>query len=308
MTAAADLTPEQRLAGVVKHAAEAQLILNFQAAEPMEWVAAIDVLLGTGEFEAARFAVRQILAVRKDLAYAHNVIDVLDRIPEADAETLSFRDDLASEVQIVPRHGADAVILVFGDYSHHAGVALSIAHRWFRRLPASLVYLRDFRRLFFREGVPTLGAGREATVARLREIIRSLGANRVLCYGASSGAFAALHYGLDLSARTVLSLSGFSKLVYDALPRDLRSDNYRNHPIAKQPIDLRELYSRVANPPNALLFYGDSHPYDRAQAEHMAGIKNAKLVPVENCATHMVPIELIRRGAFERALLWLCEQ
>jgi hypothetical protein len=197
---------------------------------------------------------------------------------------------------------------MFGDYSHHAGVALSIAHRWFRRLPASLVYLRDFRRLFFREGIATLGASREATVAKLREIIRSLGAGRVLCYGASSGGFAALHYGLDLSARTVLSLSGFSKLVFEALPRDFRSNNYRNHPIAKQPIDLRELYSRVANPPNALLFYGDGHAHDRAQAEHMAGIKNAKLVPVENCSTHMVPIELIRRGAFERVLHWLCEQ
>jgi hypothetical protein len=308
MTAAADRNLEQRLARDIKQAAEAELILNFQAAEPMEWVEAIDFLVATSEFEAARFAIRQILAVRHDLAYAHNVIDVLDRIPEADAETLSFRDDLASEVQIVRRDGADAVILVFGDYSHHAGIALSIAHRWFRRLPASLVYLRDFRRLFFREGVPTLGAGREATVAKLREIIRSLGASRVLCFGNSSGAFAALHYGLDLSARTVLSLSGFSRLVFEALPRDLRSNNYRNHPISKQPIDLRELYSRVANPPTALLFYGDGHPHDRAQAEHMAGIKNAKLVPVENCATHMVQIELIRRGAFERTLRWLCEE
>jgi hypothetical protein len=308
MTAAAGQTPEQRLASYIKGAAEAQLILNFQAAEPMEWVAAIDFLVAIGEFEAARFAIRQILAVRHDLPYAHNVVDVLDRIPEADAETLSFRDDLASEVQIVPRDGADAVILVFGDYTHHAGIALSIAHRWFRRLPASLVYLRDFRRLFFREGVPTLGASREATVAKLREIIRSLGAGRVLCYGNSSGGFAALYYGLDLSARKVLSLSGFSRLVFDALPRDFRANDYRSHPISKQPIDLREFYSRVANPPNALLFYGDSHPYDRAQAEHMAGIKNAKLVPVENCSTHLVPIELIRRGAFERVLLWLCEQ
>jgi len=305
MTTAPDLDRERKLAADIKLAAQAQLILNFQAAAPMEWLMAIDFLIATSEFDAARFAARQILALRSNDPYAHNVVDLLDSTPEADPETLSFQDNLASEVQIVERKGADAVILVFCDYTHNAGMPLSIVHRWLRRLPASLVYLRDFRRVFFRLGIPSLGGDRETTIEKLREILRSLKAGEVLCYGASSGGFAALHYGLDLRARRVLSLAGPSHLSLDALPRDTRWNPYRTHPLAQQPIDLREMYARTAGLPDALLLYGANNPMDRAQAEHMAGIRNTRLVAVENYSAHLIPIELIRRGAFEQILLWL---
>jgi len=310
MTSATDETEGEKLAGEMKRAAQAQLILNFETAAPAKWAAAVDLLVATGEFDAAGYAARQMLVARRDFAYAHNVTDVLDRIPAAaDAETLAFKDDLRSEVQIVPRQGADIVIIVFGAYAHGAGVALSVAHRWFRQLPVSLVYLRDFRHLFFRDGVPTLGAGREATIARLRGIVRSLGASRVLCYGYSSGAFAALHYGLDLSARTVLAISGVYNLTPDfAVPRDVRSKAYRNHPISRQAVDLCELYARAPNPPQALLLYGDGNPVDRAHAEHMAGARNVELVATENCDSHLLVVELIRRGVFADLLRRFAEQ
>src|ERR1700682_1816453 len=70
-TAAPDLDRERKLAADIKLAAQAQLILNFEAAAPMEWLTAIDFLIATSEFDAARFAARQILALRSNDPYAH---------------------------------------------------------------------------------------------------------------------------------------------------------------------------------------------------------------------------------------------
>jgi hypothetical protein len=187
-------------------------------------------------------------------------------------------------------------------------VAYSVAHRWFGRLGASLVYLRDFRRLFFQDGIPGLGNGREAALVQLRSIIGGLGADRVLCYGFSSGGFAALQYGLELSAENVLAIAGAYNLSPDfAVSRDMRSDAYRNHPISRRPVDLRGMVSRAANPPRALLLFADGYPIDRIQAEHMAGARNVQLRVVPECRTHLLVAELIKRGTFDATLRWLVE-
>jgi hypothetical protein len=301
-----DPVEQAALAADLKRAAESGQVLNFNAADIVKWARAVDWLIALGELPAARYATGQMLAAGHDLAYARNVKDVLDRLPEADAEILSFRDNLESEVQVVQRKSADTVILVFGAYAHGAGIALSIAHRWFGRLAASLIYLRDFRHLYFRDGIPSLGKGREATIARLRELIGSLGARRVACYGYSAGAFAALHYGVDLSADFILAISGPYSLTPDILLRaSVRSEAYRRHPISEEPVNLRELFGRAAAPPQTLLLYGDRNPIDRFQAEYMAGARNVRLHAIENCDTHLAVVELIRRGAFASLLRWL---
>ena len=75
-------------------------------------------------------------------------------------------------------------------------------------LPASVIYLRDFRNQFFLDGIPGLGVGLEASLAGLRKMLLELGAQRVLCFGVSVGAFAALSYGLQIRAARVAALCG----------------------------------------------------------------------------------------------------
>lgn len=293
------------LADDIKRACDAGTRLNTAGADPEAWARAVELLIAHSDFRPARYAAGQFLAVRPDLAYAQNIADILDRMPRG-ATGLAFQDDPGRDVQVVPRTGSNNVIVVFADRGDGAGVPFPIAHAWFGRLPASLIYLRDFRRLFFRDGVPHFGDGRQATTAGLKSIIQSLGARRVLCYGCSAGGFAALDYALDLEAVAVLGISGSYNLSPDfPIKRDWRSREYLSHPISQQAVDLRERYSRAANPPQTMLVYGADNPVDRTHAEYMAGARNVTLAAVEDCRMHMLVIELIRRGTFERALQWL---
>jgi hypothetical protein len=130
----------------------------------------------------------------------------------------------------------------------------------------------------------------------------------VACYGYSAGGFAALHYGVDLSALAVLALSGAYYLERDLLIRgSLRSQSYRQHPLSERPVNLREVYAQAADPPEVLLLYGDRNPIDRLQAEYLAGADKVKLVALRDCSTHLVTVELIKRGALAPLLRWLAD-
>jgi hypothetical protein len=43
------------------------------------------------------------------------------------------------------------------------------------------------------------------------------------------------------------------------------------------------------------------------QAEHLAGVDKVKLVALRDCGTHLVTVELIKRGAFAPLLRWLAD-
>jgi hypothetical protein len=294
------------LAADIKSAFEQRLILDVRAAGIPLWAESIDQLLESGDFGAAHFAASQIAAIRPDLPFMKSVIGLLENLPPPDPSLPPFKDDPRKEVQIVRRPDADAVLLVFCDYAHRVGAPLSAVHNWFGRLPANLIYLRDFRRLFFLDGVPSLGASRDGTLANLRQIIRSAGAGKVFCLGYSAGGFAALHYGLELGADAVLSIAGVVNLTPGFTGAgDFRSEAYRKHPISAHPVDLRALYQRAARPVPSLLVYGDGSASDRKHAEYLAGLPGVRGLAIENCAHHHVVMELIRRGEFAGLLGWL---
>jgi pimeloyl-ACP methyl ester carboxylesterase len=227
-------------------------------------------------------------------------------MPPADRQ-LPFADDLTKEVQIVPRNDAETVVLLFCGNSHRLGMPLSAIHRWLGLIPASLVYLRDFRRLSYLTGLSSLGPDREATLTSLRGIIASLGGRRTVCCGNSGGGFAALHYGLDLGSEAVLGLSGATNLSPDFnmhLRQAVNSARLRRD-LPPGLIDLRRLYGTANRPPRALLLYGQNNWDDRLQAEYLSGLPTVTLKAVEDHDEHNVVVELIKRGQFEGFLDWL---
>jgi hypothetical protein len=266
--------------------------------------AAIDALLDRGRLEAAERRARRFRAAYPAVAYGKTVCDFFDRMPPADGLLLPFEDDRAKEVQIVARANADTVMLLFCGHAERLGLALPAIHRWFGRMPASLVYLRDFRRLHYLAGIPSLGADRAASLAGLRALVASLGGRRIVCYGTSGGVFAALDYGLELGAEAVLALAGPVNLT-----REFNASLHMGRAIARLhdtvpgvAIDLRRAYETAARAPRTWLVYGENNWDDRLHAETMAGLPGVTLVPVKNFQGHNVAMEFITRGSFASLL------
>ena len=259
---------------------------------------AIDLLLTEGNLQTAEAAVRHLHDAHPRLAYARNLCQAFDHMPEA-ADQPPFEDDASQDVQIVRREGAELVLLLFCDGAMRLGIPLAMVHRWLGLLPAHLIYLRDFQGLHYIAGVPTLGPDRETTLAALREMIGALGAKRVLCLGNSAGFFGALSYGLDLGAEAVVAMSGISNLGSHPSFEDARA--------AGAATDMRTAYLNAENPPRALLVYGGSFWDDRLQAEYMADLPTVTLCPLSEVKSHHAVMHAVRSGQFQALLDWLFE-
>jgi hypothetical protein len=279
--------------------------LNLRSFTPAKWVTAAEHLFRLGRVEAAYKVAQQILTSYPDLRWAKIACRFCAHVPP-EHRHLPFSDDSSKDVQVVRRPGSDTVILLFCDVRHHLNVPLPIMHRWFGQLPASLIYLRDFRLLFFLSGIASLAPSRTGTLAALQEIISSLGARRILCFGNSGGGFPALHYGLDLAARGVISMSGFVRLSH--LP-----DSSIVHKVAADypetfDLDMRTAYGEAKSPPNVRLVYGAQSASDREQAEHMRSLPTVKLQPLTGFGGHNALMESVSRGIFPSMLDWLLDQ
>jgi hypothetical protein len=269
---------------------------------------ALDELLKAGNDRAAEGAARALHRLSPDNSYARGLFELFEQAPGA-SEHSSFADDATKDVQVVRREGADAVVFAFCGGAHRLGMPLCIAHRWLARLPAHVVYLRDFHRTCYLQGITSLGPGREATAAALREIAASLGARHIACLGNSGGVFAALLYGLDLGAAAVVGLSGPTNLS-PGFNTHLRLANLARRLAAAGhdvEIDLRGSYARSSAPPKTLLTFGAENWDDQIQAGYMAGLPSVTLAPIAGVRDHNIATALARMGELPRTLQWLVE-
>jgi hypothetical protein len=272
------------------------------------WVSAIDHLIRTGRIDAAAYGAHLFLAAHPDLEYAKTATVVLDRVPRRDDPQFRLNDDPGKDVQAVRTEGADTVAVFFCDKKRHLGLPLNAIHRWFAHLPASFIYLRDLRALMFLDGVDSLGKGRKATLASLRDLIASLGARRVVCFGNSSGGFAALQYGLDLGAEAVLAYAGFTNLASEFIAHHRSGDAVAaclKHASADDCLDLRAVYSTAKAPPRTRIVFGENNWDDRVHAEHLSGLPTVMLDPLPEFNGHDALIEAICRDLFPGHLDWL---
>jgi hypothetical protein len=270
------------------------------------WVEAVNFQMLIGQIEVAEHGLRHLRRYFPAVKYANRVGDTFDRLPFAGTE-LPFKDDLERDFQVVVREASKTVLLLFCGYTGDLGLPLTVVHQWIGRLNASLIYLRDFRRRFFLDGVASLGSAREATVAELHRIVASLGAERIVCCGSSMGVFGALHYGLDLGADAVLCLAGVVNLdpelnAYTGYER--RAIQMRAE-MSDAPLDIRYLFETASTRPRVRFVYGADYWDDRIHAEYLGSLPCVSLQPIENFGEHNVIVELIRRGQFEAALHWL---
>src|SRR5687768_11816941 len=265
------------------------------------FVLACQQLLDHGRLAAGEHAIRHLYAAHPTLHYAATMAAVFDCTPDGPAPLIEFSDDPDADVQVIHRTGCDAVMLVFCGRLNRPGLPMQLIHRWFGRLPVSIIYLRDFQKLVGGAGYPSLGSNREATVESLKSLISHMGARRIYAYGNSGGSFPALHYGLNLGAKAVLCMAGPTNLTAEfnrnmtAFSRELTEGPLK---LPEYAVDMRQLYAVAEQPPRVLYVYGTGFWNDRLWAENMKGLPSVELVPVEDCAEHKIVAEVLRRGLY----------
>lgn len=267
----------------------------------------LDRLLQQGDLEAAAAESQRLQSLHPEAVYGSNVRSVLKKLPPIDDSFIPYIEDRTRDLEIVARPGADTVLLVFTGRRDRIGIPLPLAHRWLGRMPASIVYLRDFAMVQYLEGVTAFGKGREATLDGLRALFGRLGARRVLCIGTSSGTMAAMQYGLDLKAEAVVGMGS-------PINFDREFNMYLNwagvaarmrEQFGNRIIDLRAAYQAADNPPRTLLICADNNWDDRLQFEYMQGARNVQVSMVANSLQHVVTMALLHRDWFEPMLDWL---
>ena len=272
---------------------------------PDVWVRACEDLLDRGLLGPAELALKCLREAYPDIKYAQTMTRLFDVVPDELAPLIELPPGSGGDVQIVRRPDSEAVLLVFCGLANKVGMPVPLAHRWLGRLPASVIYFRDFRNLAGGIGYPSLGADRPSTIRSLLMLIADLGARRIYTYGTSAGSFAAFHYGVNLGAEAALGLAGPTNLTADFnAPLRPRGSLYLDLAAASPDyaVALRPLLAAGSSGPRVMYVYGSEVAKDRAYAEHLAGLPAVELVPLEGHARHGVAVPAILRGGYPSLL------
>src|SRR6185369_8905997 len=268
-------------------------------------VTRLTALMREHRLAEARECARELLQGNPNIPDLANLVDVLDLMPES-GDLIPFRDDSTRDVQILARPGAATIVFLFCGAQHALGLPLAVAHEWFGRMPASLVYLRDFNGMMhYFGGIRSIG-DRLTTLDALRSIVSQTDATRIVCIGLSSGTAGALRYGLDLLADVVVGFAGWIDFSQE-FNRYLRSaataeELRRLYP--SEGVDLPSAYRDASRRPRALIVYGDNSWEDRLHAERMRSCPGVTLLPLDSWPQHNVIPELIGRHWLSRLLDW----
>jgi pimeloyl-ACP methyl ester carboxylesterase len=299
--------PSQDPAVLAQHLCNAYEIgaeVDYHRVDRKLWGFALNWLVGQAMLDVIGFAAPRLTLAYPESRYLKTIAAIFARLPPPanDAAFAAFRDDATQEVQIVPRIGANAVLLAFCGGAQKMGIPLNLIHRWFGQLGVHVIYLRDHRRRLFDNGVQSLASDLTGTLQILRKIIANLEVQRVVCYGNSFGGYAALRYAVELPSEAVLSFAGPTNLV----PR------VGTHPMPRRPgipagLNLCALYQHADCAPRAHLVYAEHNVFDRKQASNFADLPTVTLEMVPGATEHNVFLDVLFQGRYERLIQWLVD-
>jgi hypothetical protein len=277
--------------------------VDFHRVDRKLWGIALDWLVGQAMLDVVGFAAPRLTLAYPQSRYLKTIAAIFARVPPPtnDATFAAFRDDPTQEVQIIPHAGASAALLAFCGGAQKMGIPLNLIHRWFGQLGVHVIYLRDYRRNLFDNGIQCLASDLAGTLGILRKIIANLEIQRVVCYGNSLGGYGALRYALELPSEAVLSFAGPTNLV----------PPLETHPLPRrrvpQGLNLRPLYQHANCAPRAHLVYSEHNAFDRAQASNFAGLPTVSLEMVPGATEHNVFLDVLFQGRYERLIQWLVD-
>jgi len=201
------------------------------------------------------------------------------------------------------RDGGTKLLIVLPGAGDNFFISLNVLWAFLRRLPLHVVFLRDTEDLLFLNGVKSLGGSYQATVSRLRRLMRELGQPGLYVMGSSAGGFGGLIYALGLGARAFLGLSVHTDLSPNS-PVPRMKYYFRPELRERIPTFLVDTYPLVAAQKGAMrikLFYAEGQDGDRQQATRLMGLPNVDVEAVPG-KIHDVASLLLAQGRFMAVL------
>lgn len=219
-------------------------------------------------------------------------------VPDDDALRRPLIEDDGRADVIIGEGRRKVAVLLFTGLADRLLLPLPVFDRYLSELDITAIYLRDPKRIGYFEGVPSLADDYAGTIARLRAMLAERGIERVFTVGNSAGGMAAVSYGIDLGAETVLGFSAPVSLTQEAADRDGRTARFANRIVDKVPAELRDLRGRLERSPGTRvrLFFGAAMPEDRFHAEALDGLDNVTLHPIEGMVGHGALFRVAQTG------------
>ncbi len=217
-------------------------------------------------------------------------------------------DDPDRDVIVSPRGDNGRVAIVFTGLADVAMVPLEVTDTFFAILGTTVIYLKDFHRLLYCNGIKSLAGDFSASVAALDALTRSLGDfDHLTVMGTSAGGQGALNYGLDLGAERILCFSPPTNTTADFMENagDTRAKTVVRRLNLLAPAPLLDVRSRFAAcPPRGPvdIVFGAENRIDRAHAENLRGLPNVHLHPITGLEAHGSILETIARDALTDVL------
>lgn len=210
------------------------------------------------------------------------MLQLLDDVPDESRLLRPILSTYESNKEIViseAKGDVQGTVLVFGGLEDQLMLPLSLMDRYFAALNLSAVYLKDFQRSMYVNGISELGTSFEATLQALRSLLKTLKTKRLFTLGTSVGGFASMLYGLNLKAEVSISFSGPSFILH---PQETRAKAFRKRLSStfesEQDFDIRSAFAKHQDAKMAThIYYGDANAEDTFQASLIENYPNVYL-------------------------------
>jgi len=211
-----------------------------------------------------------------------------------------MNSDSAAGIFIHRAPASDKALLVFTGLAHEAGgIPLQLLHGLLSDLQVNVIYLRDFQRLLYCNGVQGLEESYASTLSAIRTLQEQWGATRLYCLGMSGGGYGAIRYGIDLNAEAILGFGAATTIDKDLRQFDARGPSViyqiEKH-VPEMLINLRTLLEDHPSPPKIHLYYGDEMKEDHGHATNLDGIPGTTLIPEAGFGNHHIAGKLLAEG------------
>lgn len=218
--------------------------------------------------------------------------------------------DVPGEVLLSERGQRNRTAIVFTGLADRAtGMPIQFLDGLLARQGFQTLILRDYGRCAFTCGIRSLGTTAKETLDQLRDMLASRREDGLITIGLSGGGYASLCYGLALGADRLYTFSGGTV----ARPADMKALGDDRVPVIARLAErrataddftrpFRDILSDWTGPRPAIeLYFGAQSENDRRHAEHLDGLDNVHLHPIEDHGRHDVLAALFGEGFEFRA-------
>jgi tetratricopeptide (TPR) repeat protein len=187
------------------------------------------------------------------------------------------------EVQAAAVTGATTAVLVFTGAADGVSMPVRIFDRYLASLSVTVIYLKDFHRLAYLNGIGSLGPSFDATIGALRELLVKFGIERVVTLGNCDGGLAAIRYGIELGAERIIAVGPSTHFTSSPPPLEQARNFKRMRILENVPsemTDLRPFLQSRDYPSQILVLYMEEDERQRRHALHISNARNVTLQPV----------------------------